>query len=233
MSPNRRKWVIGTIGFAIALAVLVPKPARLLVARSTCEQQSGDWNAAEQHCDYGPGGEVVRLLERSAQCRTEPESGLRLCDYSAGSAHITIVAVGTTSASIAIDGADEQLGYSVSVFMNEGCVRVAPGASLKQDEPERLIEDGFISTWTGEVYDSMTMCWVAGREFLAARTSTAFEEATERDALRRLASEVRRGDAGPEIEEQLEQLLIRSLEKSEKPRRPGSPPATDWNWNVQ
>lgn len=64
---------------------------------------------------------------------------------------------------MAIDGADEKHGYGVGIFTGQGCIRVAPGIEMKAQDPMRAIEDGFVSTWTGEVYDSMLACWVGGK----------------------------------------------------------------------
>lgn len=91
-----------------------------------------------------------------------PDSDLRECSYAVDRLKITVIGVGTSSASVGVDGSDETLGYSAVVFMGEGCVRVAPGSQLKERDPRRQIEDGFVSTLSGEVYDSMTLCRVDG-----------------------------------------------------------------------
>ena len=44
------------------------------------------------------------------------------------------------------------------------CTYDAQGIELRQQEPMRSVEDGFVSTWTGEVYDSMVACWMGGKE---------------------------------------------------------------------
>jgi hypothetical protein len=86
---------------------------------------------------------------------------------------VSIVGVGTSGAAVAIDGSDDRLGYGVAVFMGEGCLRVAPGAEKKERDPMRRIEDAFISTWTGNVYESGTACRTDGLEFRASMETTA------------------------------------------------------------
>jgi hypothetical protein len=176
MAERGRLRILTLLGGVVALVVIAFLVARPLVdqaaATSRCTQSNGTWMSDAGQCDYGTGGVVVRLLEQSAHCDDVRESNLRECKYSAERLQISIVGVGTSRAAVAIDGSDEHLGYGVSVFMGEGCIRVAPGAEMKEREPMRRTEDGVISTWTGNVYESMMGCWTAGLEVRGSAETT-------------------------------------------------------------
>jgi hypothetical protein len=102
---------------------------------------------------------VRQFLEQSKHCETDPEAENSMqCTYSAERLRITVVGVGTSNAGVAVDGSDEEDGFGVGVFMSEGCIRVAPGVRLKNLDPKRRIEGAFISTWTGDIYDSLIVC---------------------------------------------------------------------------
>ena len=140
----RRRILVVVCGLAVlvGLGVLVAKP--LLdrrMAKTGCDQSNGKWNSDARVCDYGPGGAVVRLLEKSKRCEDVADSNLRKCAYSVERLKLDIIGVGTSSASVAVDGSDDDLGYGVAVFMGEGCIRVAPGTQLKERDPMRRIED--------------------------------------------------------------------------------------------
>jgi hypothetical protein len=125
-----------------------------------CQRQSGAWDEATQTCDYGEGGLTFKALKKSTRCFDDADGRvpLRRCWYSIDRLRIELISAGTNRASIAIDGADESLGYGVGVLTWEACIRVAPGARIKELEPSRRTEDAFVSTWSGDVYDSLTLC---------------------------------------------------------------------------
>lgn len=171
--PLRIIALVGGLAALFALIFLIDKPVgERLDAKTGCLRSSGKWNSETGACDYDPGGTVVRLLEQSKRCQDMPDSDLRQCSYSVGQLKLNIIGVGTSNAAVAVDGSDENFGYGVGIFMGEGCIRVAPGTELKEREPARRIEDGFVSTFTGEVYDSMTMCRVGGIEARRAADAT-------------------------------------------------------------
>ena len=151
--PTREHWrrwtaaLVGGPGQLVAVGFLIACPSR-----------------EQQLIERTDGASVVRFLEQSKHCREVPDSDLRECSYAVDRLKLSVIGVGTSSAAVSVDGSDEDLGYSVGVFMGEGCIRVAPGNQLKARDPGRQIEDGFVSTVTGEVYDSMTLCRVNGLE---------------------------------------------------------------------
>jgi hypothetical protein len=157
--------MVVTLVVAATLAIVVARPlVERRSAKTACVESNGKWDSDAGVCDYGPGGAVVRLLEQGKRCRNLPDSSLRECAYSVERLTLNVIGVGTANAAVSIDGSDEESGYGVGIFMGEGCIRVAPGTHLKELDPLRRIEDGFVSTWTGEVSDSLTMCRLARGE---------------------------------------------------------------------
>ncbi|MDP3151436.1 MAG: hypothetical protein Q8N23_02120 [Archangium sp.] len=158
-SWQKRFGLLGAFVALIAVAFLLGKHLmERASAKTDCVASNGKWNTDSAVCDYGPGGAVVRLLEQGKRCQDVPDSNLRECSFSVERLEINIIGIGTSGASVVVDGSDENLGYGVAIFMREGCIRVAPGTRLKERDPIRRIEDGFVSTWTGDVYNSMLAC---------------------------------------------------------------------------
>lgn len=164
---HKRRHALRLIG-VLTLILLALGGAWLVLDRfnasSACDQSGGTWRRLAGTCDLDPHGAVVRLLEKSKWCHDVPDSSLRECGYSAGHLDITIIGVGTSDASVSLDGVDENLGYGAGVLLAEGCVMVSPGTRLKEWEPRLRVEHAFVSTWTSEVYGSLTVCKYAGLE---------------------------------------------------------------------
>jgi hypothetical protein len=162
LTASRLRWLV------VVVALLLAGATALALQRSRvteCEQAGAVWDAERDRCDAGADGLVTLQLRKSARCVTD--DGLRSCQYTVGHLKLDILGVGE-EASVAVDGSDGHTGYGVDIALREGCVHVAPGVDMKRREPERLIENAFISTWTGEVYGSMVMCWVAGKNARAS-----------------------------------------------------------------
>lgn len=165
-TASKLRWPV-----VVVVALLLAGATGLALQRSRvteCEQAGATWDAERDRCDAGSDGLVTLQLRKSARCVTD--DGLRSCKYAVGQLRVGVVGVGSEQASVVVEGSDEHTSYGVGVLLKEGCVRIAPGFDMKRRDPERAIEDAFISTWTGEVYGSLAVCMVNRRPALGART---------------------------------------------------------------